>query len=103
MVVADATSPRSLLAPALRDADVGPRACGDAQDRVGGRRRAAENSRLGFGLRRRSPHRLARHASPRTQQANPPAALTKARKVTLGARDYDPRVGRWMSRDPLLL
>ena len=84
-----------------------PAACSASRARfraracLGTRRCKSENTRLGFRLRAQRSHRVTRAATPRTHQRNQPAATKLASKVTLGARDYDLMVGRWVSKDPI--
>lgn len=40
--------------------------------------------------------------TPRTHRRFSRCGYEVASKVTLGARDYDPSVGRWISKDPIL-
>lgn len=60
-----------------------------------------KNSRLGFLDRRTLNLRSDALRSPRTRPENRRCERGLASKVTLGARDYDPVVGRWVSKDPI--
>jgi RHS repeat-associated protein len=69
--------------------------------RAPSRRCTAKNTRPGFRLappRSRLGEPL---ASPRTPPENRRCRLELASNVTLGARDYDPVTGRWVSKDPV--
>ncbi len=50
----------------------------------------------------RKPRRAISMCERETHQATRPVRPEIAYEVTLGARDYDPEVGRWTSKDPIL-
>jgi len=60
------------------------------------------NTRLGFRPAPRQSRLGAALASPRTPPENRRCGLEVASNVTLGARDYEPVTGRWISKDPIL-
>ncbi|MBE7486630.1 MAG: hypothetical protein HS104_42480 [Polyangiaceae bacterium] len=64
------------------------------------RRRAAENTCPGFRLPAARSRLGARRASARTHRGKSLRGTTLASNVSFGARDYDPTVGRWTSKDP---
>src|SRR5687767_10097360 len=65
------------------------------------RRCTAKNTRLGFQLAPPPSRQGAALASPRTPLENQRCSWNLASNVTLGARDYDPVTGRWISKDPI--
>ena len=79
-----------------------PRACGALAVGPSRRRRSARNSRLGFSSRPSITLLGDAARNRRRQLGNSRCGYEVASKVTLGARDYDPEVGRWISKDPIL-
>jgi RHS repeat-associated protein len=62
--------------------------------------RAARNSRLGFSPRPRITRQGDAARNHRRRLGISRCGSEVASNVTLGARDYDPGLGRWLSKDP---
>jgi len=71
-------------------------------DRFTPRRRANQNSRLRFLIAGTITPKGDSRRSPRKHLGNRRRQRGVVSEVTLGARDYDPVVGRWISKDPIL-
>ena len=63
--------------------------------------RAARNSRLGFSTRPSITRQGDGSRNRRRRLGNSLRRYEVVSKVTLGARDYDPSIGRWLSKDPI--
>ncbi|MES1176703.1 MAG: RHS repeat-associated core domain-containing protein, partial [Myxococcales bacterium] len=64
--------------------------------------RAARNSRLGFSSRPSITRQGDAARNRRKRLGNSRCGYEVASKVTFGARDYDPSIGRWVNKDPIL-
>jgi RHS repeat-associated protein len=60
-----------------------------------------KNSRLGFRSAQTITFECYSSRTPRLRRGNLRRSRDLASNVTLGARDYDPLVGRWTSKDPI--
>ena len=63
--------------------------------------RVAPNSRLGFSTCSRTTLKGDAQRNRRKRLRNSRCGYEVASNVTLGARDYDPSIGRWVSKDPI--